>query len=309
MLITDQQIENLLYDATTPKRIETLKDIDMETIKHYDSFIRLHCSINDYETKDVNKDIINNINKAKEKSHDIMINQRKWVLLNYPTNLDAYKAKMSSDKYFDYAMDTMCYDYAKMEEDLTPLKQLMEKTDKVRLTASNTDITFSIKNMPIIPCCGTMNIPDGEIYCAPVKNSVNGTITYNTPSTYRGNVYNGVSLTFKNGKIIEAKCDNEQQNAKLNEIFNSDTGARYIGEFSLGLNPLITKPMNDILYDEKIIGSIHFTPGSAYKDSYNGNDSIIHWDMVLIQTKEYGGGDIYFDNGIFVLEELKKLNK
>ena len=87
-----------------------------------------------------------------------------------------------------------------------------------------------------------------------------------------------------------------------------------MGEFSLGLNPLIKDPIGDILYDEKIIGSIHFTPGSSYKDAYNGNDSSIHWDLVLIQRKEYGGGELYFDDklirkdGLFVLDELKNLN-
>jgi aminopeptidase len=188
----------------------------------------------------------------------------------------------------------------------------MEKTDKVRVTGKNTDITFSIKGMPIIPCTGEKNIPDGEIYTAPLRNSVNGVITYNTPSPYQGNVYQNVSLTFKDGKIIEARADNDIE--ALNQIFDADAGSRYVGEFSLGLNPKILDPMGDILFDEKIIGSIHFTPGRAYKDSYNGNDSSIHWDMVLIQREEYGGGDIYFDdklirhNGLFVLDELKSLN-
>ena len=169
--------------------------------------------------------------------------------------------------------------------------------------------------MPKIPCCGEKNIPDGEIYCAPIKKSVNGYIKYNTPSPYRGEVFNGVKLTFKNGKIIDATCDEIEKQDKLNEIFNTDSGARYVGEFSIGLNPKIKHPIGNILFDEKIIGSIHFTPGMAYKDSYNGNNSVIHWDMVLIQRKDYGGGNIYFDDvlirkdGKFVLSDLLHLNK
>ena len=199
-----------------------------------------------------------------------------------------------------------------MSNIIKPLKELMERTDKVRIVGPNTDISFSIKGIPAIPCCGKSNIPDGECYTAPVRDSVNGTITYNTPCPYQGNIYHNVSLTFENGKIIKATCD--EDNDRLNEIFDTDEGARYVGEFSFGLNPAIQEPMGDILYDEKIIGSIHFTPGSAYQDAFNGNVSSIHWDMVLIQRPEYGGGEIYFDDelirkdGKFLLEELKPLN-
>ena len=100
----------------------------------------------------------------------------------------------------------------------------------------------------------------------------------------------------------------------MNDIFDSDEGARYVGEFSLGLNPNIKEPMGDILYDEKICGSIHFTPGTCYNECDNGNYSQVHWDLVLIQRKDYGGGEIYFDNrlirkdGLFVIDELKPLN-
>ena len=220
---------------------------------------------------------------------------------------------MKVDEFYNYSFDVMDIDYEKMAREIIPLKELMEKTENVRITSPGTDITFSIKKMPIIPCLGTCNLPDGEIYTAPLKTSVNGIITYNTTSTYHGEIFKNIRLEFREGKIINASCEmgNEE---KLLEIFQTDEGARYIGEFSLGLNPKILNPMGDILYDEKIIGSIHFTPGAAYKDSYNGNDSSIHWDLVLIQRKEYGGGEIYFDDrlvrkdGKFVLEELKKLN-
>ena len=219
---------------------------------------------------------------------------------------------MNTDKYFQYALEVMTVDYNQMKQDIVPLLKLMEKTDKVRILSPNTDLTFSIKDIPIIPCCGECNIPDGEIYTAPVKNSVNGIITYNVPSVYHGNMYHNIQLTFENGKIIQATSDDN--NNRLNEIFNTDDGSRYVGEFSLGLNPKILHPVGNILYDEKIIGSLHFTPGSSYHNAYNGNQSVIHWDLVLIQRKEYGGGEIYFDDilirkdGMFVLPELQHLN-
>ncbi len=310
--INDPILGARLAEKNNEGRIELLKKIQENEVELFDSFINIRYATNDYENKNVSGEMSKKLSQALLPSSDVRVNQRKWVLLNYPSLLDSYKAKMTSTEFMEFALKVMTVNYKSMSELIKPLKKLMDKTDKVRIVSPGTDITFSIKGMGSIPCVGEMNIPDGELYSAPVKNSVNGTITYNTPSPYQGRVYNHVSLEFKDGKIISATCD--EDNEKLNEIFNTDEGARYVGEFSLGFNPEILYPMGDILYDEKILGSIHFTPGQAYKDCYNGNDSGIHWDMVLIQRKDYGGGEIYFDDvlirkdGMFVLEELKPLN-
>lgn len=310
--INDPILGARLAEKNNEGRIELLKKIQENEVELFDSFINIRYATNDYENKNVSGEMSKKLSQALLPSSDVRVNQRKWVLLNYPSLLDSYKAKMTSTEFMEFALKVMTVNYKSMSELIKPLKKLMDKTDKVRIVSPGTDITFSIKGMSSIPCVGEMNIPDGELYSAPIKNSVNGIITYNTPSPYQGRVYNHVSLEFKDGKIINATCDDD--NEKLNEIFNTDEGARYVGEFSLGFNPEILYPMGDILYDEKILGSIHFTPGQAYKDCYNGNDSGIHWDMVLIQRKDYGGGEIYFDDvlirrdGMFVLEELKPLN-
>ena len=308
----DPKLNARLLEKSTDNRLEHLKKIKEFEVENYDAYIQIRTENNDYERKNIPKEIIKKFGAMTQAVDDIRINQREWVLLNYPTDLDAYKSKMTSDEFNDFALEVMTVDYQKMSIDIEPLKILMEKTDKVRITSPGTDITFSIKGMPAIPCCGEKNIPDGELYSAPIKDSVNGTITYNTPSPYQGNVYNNVSLTFENGKIIKATCDGD--NEKLNEIFDTDNGARYVGEFALGFNPKILYPMGDILYDEKILGSLHFTPGRCYADCDNGNVSSIHWDMVLIQREDFGGGEIYFDDvlirkdGKFIPEELKILN-
>lgn len=310
--LVDMQIETLLTLLTSKERIEEIKKRQKFEVDHYDCFIIIRYTINDFEEKDIPTEIKKQIRDATKDIDHIRINERRWVLLNYPSSLDAYKAKMSNDSYINYALDVMTLDYQDLYERIRPLEDLMKKTDKVHIVGPGTDLTFSIKNMPIIPCCGESNLPDGEIYTAPIKNSVNGVITFNTLCPYMGNVYNDVKLTFKEGKIIEASC--REDNEALNKIFDIDEGSRYIGECAIGLNPKITKPMGDILYDEKIIGSIHFTPGRAYKNADNGNVSSIHWDMVLIQLKEYGGGELFFDDvlvrkdGLFVLPELKHLN-
>ena len=294
---------------------DNLIDVRTKKIKYevdnYDCFIRICYCESDYFDKNTDqewkKKYLSSIRPYKE----IQVNERRWVLLNYPSLVDAYKAKMEPDEFYNFALSCMTVDYDKMEKDLMPLKELMEKTDRVRITGPGTDISFSIKGMPAIICAGDRNIPDGECFTAPIKDSVNGTISYNTPSPYRGNVYENIVLTFKDGKIIDCSSDHTDL---MNDIFNSDEGARYVGEFSLGVNPMIKNPMGDILYDEKICGSLHFTPGTCYNECDNGNHSQVHWDLVLIQRADYGGGEIYFDDrlirkdGLFIIDELLPLN-
>ena len=310
--IEDQEINRVLLENTTIDRMNEVNRQLEQDNENFDAYIRIRYTENEYESKFVDPQIKKDLGRITMNANEVRVNKRKWVLLNYPSLIDAYKASMPTDEFIRYAFDAMTYDYKKMERDLQPLKELMEKTDKVHIVGPNTDLTFSIKDIPVIPCCGECNIPDGEIYTAPVKDSVNGRITYNTASPYNGNIFRNISLLFKDGKIIEATCDGN--NDALNEIFNTDEGARYVGEFSFGVNPLITEPIGDILYDEKISGSIHFTPGKCYDNAYNGNSSSIHWDLVLIQQERFGGGEIYLDDvlvrkdGKFVLDSLKHLN-
>jgi aminopeptidase len=223
----------------------------------------------------------------------------------------AQQAEMSTEGFEDFYFKTCTLDYDRMSKAMDPLVSLMQRTDRVRLVGPGTDLRFSIKGIPIIKCDGALNIPDGEVYTAPVKDSVNGTIQYNAKTLYQGKVFENILLKFKDGKIVEASSSNTKA---LNAILDTDEGARYIGEFAIGVNPYVTKAMLDTLFDEKITGSIHFTPGNSYNDAYNGNRSTVHWDMVLIQTPEWGGGEIYFDDalirkdGRFVLRELEGLN-
>ena len=243
--------------------------------------------------------------------HELRVKKTKWVVLRYPNQGMAQQAGMSTDAFEDFYFKVCNLDYSKMDRAMDALKKRLDNADKVHIIAKGTDITFSIKGIGSKKCSGERNIPDGEIYTAPVKNSVNGTITYNAPSVENGFKFENVSLTFKDGKIIKATAND---NEKVNAIFDTDDGARYVGEFAFGVSPYITHPMGDILFDEKISGSIHFTPGCCYDDCYNDNVSAVHWDLVQIQTKEYGGGEIYLDgelirkDGLFVPNDLLCLN-
>ncbi|WP_226035322.1 aminopeptidase [Aquibacillus saliphilus] len=309
--LMDDELTRLQVKDSQELQFELQNKWNMEKYQDIDAFISIVGEENDAEFGEVPAEKWQMAGRLLKPANDYLIDNKKWLLLNYPTHGAAQKASMSYDTFYDYVLDVCTVDYDKMEEAQKALKLLMDRTDKVRITGPDTDLNFSIKDIPAVMCFGERNIPDGEVYTAPVKDSVSGTITYNTPCPYQGNTFYNVSLTFDNGKIVKATADDS---IRLNEILDTDDGARYIGEFALGLNPKITEPMGDILFDEKIAGSLHFTPGEAYDDAPNGNKSSVHWDMVLIQRSEYGGGEIYFDDvlirkdGLFVVEELKGLN-
>lgn len=278
-----------------------------------DAYIGLRGGLNSMELSDVEPEKMQLFGKwySHPVHHKLRVGQTKWVVLRWPTQAMAQQAKMSTEAFENFYFDVCNLDYKKMDKAMDPLHDLLCRTDKVHIIAKDTDISFSIKGIGAEKCSGLRNIPDGEIYSAPVKNSVNGYITYNTPSIENGIEFKDVHLEFKNGKIIKATANNTEA---INKIFDTDAGSRYVGEFALGVNPYITKPMGDILFDEKISGSIHFTPGCCYEDCNNNNLSAIHWDLVQIQTPEYGGGEIYFDDilirkdGMFVHDSLKNLN-
>jgi aminopeptidase len=237
----------------------------------------------------------------------------KWVVLRWPSPGMAMQANMSTDAFEDFYFDVCTLDYARMKEAAQPLVELMNRTDRVRLVGPGTDLSFSIKGIGSVSCHGDRNIPDGECFSCPVKESVNGTVQYNTVSLYQGTEFKDIRFEVKDGKIIDASCLGQTE--KLNQILDTDEGGRYFGEWSLGYNPYVLHPMKDTLFDEKIAGSFHLTPGNAYTGpGGNGNKSAIHWDIVCIQRPEYGGGEVYFDDvlirkdGIFVMDELQGLN-
>lgn len=308
----DPRMERELLLGAMDEQIDLLCENHAALMRQMDAYCGIRASDNQSELTDVPEDKLDLLSRYNKLVHsDIRVPHTKWVVLRYPTPAMAQQAKMSTAAFEDFFFGVCCLDYRKMGQAMLHLKERMERTDQVRLVGPGTDLTFSIKNIPAIPCDGRMNLPDGEVYTAPVKESVNGVIQYNTPSPHNGFVFENVRLTFQNGRIVEASANDS---ARLNRILDTDEGARYVGEFAIGVNPLVTKPMQDILFDEKIAGSIHFTPGCCYDEAPNGNKSAIHWDLVLIQTEEYGGGEIYFDgelvrkNGRFVPQELQCLN-
>jgi aminopeptidase len=288
-----------------------VRDIEMFRMKKVQAYIAIRGSANASENADVPSERMKLYSKIIRPVQDYRVNKTRWCVLRWPTPSMAQAAGMSTEAFENLYFDVCTMDYAKMARAMTPLEKRMSRVDKVHLKGPGTDLTFSIKGIGAKMCKGDRNIPDGEVFSCPTKFSVNGTIQFNTPTLYSGTKFENVKLELKDGKIIKATANNTK---RLNEILDTDAGARYIGEFSLGFNPFILSPMCDILFDEKIAGSLHFTPGQAYEDCGNGNKSAIHWDMVLIQRKDWGGGEVWFDgelirkDGIFLPKDLKPLN-
>lgn len=285
---------------------------DMEQMKDMDAFIGIRAHDNVNELGDLPGEKMNQYMKDYSSTvQDERVANTKWVVLRWPNNSMAQLAGTSLETFEDFYFDVCTIDYSKMSKAMDSIINLMDKTDKVHIKGPGTDLTFSIKGIPAIKASGERNIPDGEVFTAPVRDSVNGNLTFNTPAVFQGITYDNIYFEFKKGKIINATANFTD---RINKVLDTDEGARYLGEFAIGLNPFITDAMKDPLFDEKIMGSIHLTPGKCYDETENNNSSSIHWDLVLIQTPEQGGGEIYFDDklirkdGRFVTPDLECLN-
>jgi len=302
------EIDRQLYNLASKKQLEVFPQHKLDFYKTLTAYIGISAGENSMVNANSNQKSMVTYQKLTRPLVDQRVRHTKWVVTRYPTQGAAQEARMSLDEYEDYLFGACNIDWAVESKKMEKLKKLMDRTERVCLKGPDTDLTFSIKGIDAIKCDGRYNIPDGEVFTAPVRDSVQGFITYNCPTIYQGKEFNSIRLEFVDGKIVKATAG--EMTKALNDILDTDEGARYIGEFAVGVNPNIRTPMRNILFDEKISGSIHFTPGQAYDEADNGNRSAVHWDMVRLMKD----GEIWFDdrliqkNGSFVLPELELLN-
>ncbi|HWI56417.1 MAG TPA: aminopeptidase [Bacillota bacterium] len=300
----------LLRD-TNEAHATLVRDLELSRMKKVQAYIAVRGSANASENADVPSDRMALYSRLTRPVLNYRVGKTRWCVLRWPTPSMAQSASMSTEAFENLYFDVCTMDYRKMAKAMVPLEKRMRKADKVRIQGPGTDLAFSLKGIGAKMCRGDRNIPDGEVFSCPVKTSINGRIQFNAPTLYSGTKFENVCLEFKDGKVVQATANNTK---RLNEILDTDAGARYTGEFSLGFNPFILNPMCDILFDEKIAGSLHLTPGQAYEECDNGNRSAVHWDMVLIQRPEWGGGEIWFDgelirkDGMFIPKDLQPLN-
>lgn len=311
--LSHARVSREMLMEVSDEQIALSAKLELQRMKAMDAYIALRGSHNIFENSDVPSKRMQLAMKHMRPVQNHRVGKTKWVVLRWPTPGMAQQSLSSTESFEDFYFRVCCMDYARMLPGQRALKRLIDRTDQVHIKGPGTDLRFSVKGLEAVMCVGTRNIPDGEVFTAPVKDSVEGVLSYNVPSVYQGVSFENVQLEFEQGRIVNASCTG--QNRKLKSILDSDKGARYIGEFAIGFNPHIREPMRDTLFDEKIAGSFHFTPGQAYEGvADNGNRSQVHWDMVCIQRRDYGGGEIWFDgklirkDGIFIPKSLHKLN-
>lgn len=304
------EIDRNFYNLATDEQLAYFPQHKLDFYKSLTVYIGISAGNNSMVMANARHEAMVAYQKVTKPLVDQRVKHTRWMVTRFPTHAAAQEARMSLDEYEDYLYSACCIDWEHESRKQEKLKALIDRTEKVRILAPDTDLRFSIAGLPGIKCDGRFNMPDGEVFTAPVRNSVQGHITYNCPSIYQGKEFNGVRFEFRDGRIEKATAD-AGMTELLNKIMDTDEGARYIGEFSLGINPGIRQPMRNILFDEKIFGSIHFTPGQAYDECDNGNRSAVHWDLVRLLND---GGEIWFDdvliqkNGLFVIDELADLN-
>jgi len=311
--LKNQSVWRALQLAGSEPQMQLIAEIEAKRMAEMDAYIGVRGTDNVSEWSDIPTDKMGLYESSvwKKVHIDIRVPDTRWVVLRWPSPSMAQLAQMSTEAFENFYFDVCNLDYDRMSKAMQPLKELMDATDKVRLVAPGTDLSFSLKDIPAVCCDGHRNVPDGEVFTAPVRDSINGTIQYNTPTLYQGVTHQDIRFEFKDGKIVAASSN---QTEHLVKVLDTDDGSRYVGEFAIGFHPRILRPMKDILFDEKIAGSIHLTPGQAYKEAWNGNSSQIHWDLVLLMDPEAGGGEIWFDDklirkdGEFVIPELEGLN-
>lgn len=311
--LRDMTVQRALLRGGTAEKWAFEAENDAALLRGVQAYIGIRANENSFETSDATTEqtVLYSKHYSGPVHGKIRVPHTRWVVLRYPTPAMAQASKMSMEAFEDYYFNVCTLDYAKMSRAMDALVTRLNAADKVHILGKGTDLTFSIKGLPAIKCDGRINIPDGEVFTTPVRDSVNGVITYNTPSLHMGTQFENIRLTFRDGRITEVDGSDA---ARLNTIFDTDEGARYVGEFAFGVNPYITEPMLDTLFDEKIAGSFHFTPGHCYDECDNGNKSDLHWDLVCIQRPEYGGGEIWLDgelirkDGLFVPADLQCLN-
>lgn len=308
----DSVVSRELMLHASEEQYDILGKNNLELMQEMDCYIAVRGSHNITENSDVPAERMKMVMSKMRPFMNERVNNTRWCVLRWPTASMAQQAGMSTPAFEDFYFRVCLLDYAALEPAMKALKKRMDKAKEVHIKGPGTDLRFSLKGLKAIPCGGRHNIPDGEVFSAPVKESVEGVISYNAPTIYQGIAFDSVRFEFEGGKIVKATANNT---AAVNRILDSDEGARYIGEFAIGFNREIREPMRDILFDEKIAGSFHFTPGQAYEGiADNGNRSQVHWDLVCIQRPDYGGGEIWFDgelirkNGKFTDPALKPLN-
>lgn len=297
-------IDSVFLRYACEEQLNHLPEIALEEMRKMDVTILIGADINTRELSGIKPERIAMRKKAIRPVIDEVINNTKRIVTRYPTNAYAQDAGMSLKDFEDFYYGACLINWKEESRKQDKVKEVFDAGKTVRIIGKETDLTFSIEGRPGIKCDGKRNMPDGEVFYAPVEDSASGVISYSFPAVYLCNEVDGIVLKFKDGKVVEARAEKNEE--FLRAMLETDTGSRFIGEFGIGVNYQINQFVRNILFDEKIGGTIHLALGNAYEKSGGKNRSGIHWDMVK-DLRE--GGEIHLDgkvvqkNGLWVFDK------
>lgn len=307
--LRDAELTRLFYDHANSTQLSLApREHRLLQAKETDAMIQILADRNSAELAQVDQQKIIHHRKLNKPIADILHKQR-WVLFEYPTVVAANHAKRSVEAWEDFVFQACLVDWQKISAEQQALKTLLSEAKEVHVVADKTDLILNIEGQNWIKCHGLHNMPDGEIFTSPHRQKVNGHILFNTPSQYMGKEFQWIRLVFEKGQVVDFDSDNK---ADLQHILDTDGGSRYLGEFAFGTNQMIQTPVNSILFDEKIGGSNHMALGKCYDEAPNGNDSSVHWDLIIRHKEAHGkvylDGNLIQDNGTWVHPRLLSYN-
>ncbi|MCL5884108.1 MAG: aminopeptidase [Deltaproteobacteria bacterium] len=285
-----EEAQRIYYEEAVADQIAHLPPTKLYEAKRIDADVVIVAPRNTRQLTHIPPKKLADRRKAIKPISEIVLRRVRWVLTNFPTEALAQETDLALPEYERLYYRAVDQDWPAMAKMFARAKRFLERTDRVRIVGKDTDLSFSIKGRKAIPCAGEYNMPDGEIFTAPVESSAEGTVFFEFPAIYGGREVSGIRLTFRNGKVVEASADRNV--STLKEMLAADPGACRLGEFGIGANAGVTRFTRDILLDEKMGGTIHLAIGRSYRESGGRNDSAVHWDMIKDLRSE---GELFLD--------------
>ena len=279
-------VSDFFYKYATKEQIEFFPEYWMNTVKDAQGYIGVSSDANTKELTNSSSKKIADRGKVLHPISDYIVNTRekiRRVSIAYPCLALAQEAEMSLSEYENFVYNACLQDWKKIGLRIEKIKRVFEKGKNVWLIGENVDLKFSIAGKNCVADKGEENMPGGEVFMAPVRESLNGWIKFEYPAIRNGKEVRDVFLRFQEGKVVEARASKNED--FLLEMLKTDENASYVGEFGIGCNPKVNKFTKDLLFDEKINGTIHLALGMAYKQNGGGNESALHWDIVKDMKK------------------------
>ncbi len=283
-------LERELMLKGSHEQLDWVPELNAYGMEWADVYIGLRGARNPFEFSGIGADRLGAHKKAMGKISAMRNELTRWVLVRVPNESFAQQAEMSHDEMMSFFFGATLKDWEKEAEWYRAVQKPFQEARKVRILGKGTDLTFSTEGRTYEVADGHLNMPDGEVFTAPVDDSAEGVISFEFPGVYFGARVPGIRLEFAHGQVTNATADANQE--LLDQLIGMDAGANRIGEFGIGVNSGIDRFCYDILYDEKIGGTIHIALGRAYAECGGVNQSALHWDIIKDLRQE---GEIHLD--------------